>query len=119
MPCRDYYDDHPEAYYGPQLKNKDEEIERLKKQVSFAESALCATLKGFEAVLNHATQIDYVDPLEHIPLSEAGITQKELQDWRAKHAALDKKHKEAEKVKLVKKALAKLSAEERAALGLK
>jgi len=36
MPCRDYYDDHPEAYFGPKLSSAEAEIEKLKMQISFA-----------------------------------------------------------------------------------
>lgn len=42
MPCRDYYDDNPHAYF------KDVSEPALKKQISFAESALCQTLVALE-----------------------------------------------------------------------
>ena len=42
MPCRDYYDDHPEAYF------RDVTEPALKRQVAFAESALCQTLAALE-----------------------------------------------------------------------
>lgn len=84
MPCRDYYDDHPQAYYGPQLASKEAEIEKLKKQISFAESALCATLK----VVKNFADLD---------LDEAGITQNELRDWWIVHQELDRLHREEER----------------------
>jgi len=119
MPCMTYYDDNPEDYYGPKLKSKDAEIEKLKKQVSFAESALCATLNSLESVLNHDHQVEYVDPLDYINYPEAGITKPDLKSWRKRHAELDKKHRAKEKERLIKEALAKLSDSEKDALGLK
>lgn len=124
MPCRDYYDDHPEAYYGKNLADKDKEIEKLKKQISFAESALCASLKALENVINNVntdfkTEIN-PNPLVHISYNEAGITPTELAAWHKKHKALDAKHREQERLKKVKEeALAKLSDEEKRVLGIK
>lgn len=122
MPCRDYYDDHPEAYYGPKLADKDKEIEKLKKQVSFAESALCAALNALEHVDSLVETVSpktgtYYDWLNY---AEAGIEKKALLFWHAKHRALDKKHREEERLKKVREdALAKLTDEERKVLGVK
>ena len=116
MPCRDYYDDHPEQYF------KDVTKPALKKQISFAESALCQTLKDFERVL-HTIQYNvpglFINPLDHINYAEAGITRKELEQWWKQHKMLDAKHREAERLKKLREsALAKLSEEERKVLGV-
>ena len=110
MPCRDYYDDHPGAYYADTIKG-------LQKQVSFAESALCAALRTIEG--------DYgIDPADVIDCKDAGIKTKELSDWFKAHKELDAKHRaqEAEKkrvAELKKSALSKLTAEEKKVLGVK
>lgn len=115
MPCRDYYDDHPEQYY------KDVTEPALKKQVSFAESALCQTLAAFQAILiavnRHSDSPDRLttNPLDLINYEEAGITRKDLERWWKDHKALDEKHRKEE---ARKKALAKLTQAERVLLGL-
>lgn len=130
MPCRDYYDDHPEEYYGPKLANKDKEIDRLKKQVAFAESALCAVLRAGEDICKEQGYHFFTK----IRFEEAGITPTQLADWFRKHQQLDELHREAEQKKaqkalarveakrrlteLKESALAKLSDEEKAALNL-
>lgn len=107
MPCRDYYDDHPEAYF------KDVTEPALKKQISFAESALCQTLAAFERILKETK--DAVpgrlssDPLDFINYEEAGITKKQLKFWWLDHKKLDAKHRAEE---LKKTALTKLTKEE-------
>ena len=108
MPCRDYYDDHPEEYYADTIKY-------LRKQVSFAESALCATL----AALEHTNDEGSVAPdfYDSIDYKAAGITKKELQVWHKKHKDLDAIKKEQQK-SLKDQALAKLTKEERKVLGL-
>ena len=124
MPCRSYYDDHPDAYYESTSIG-------LKKQVSFAESALCQTLDAFERVLKefgeHADELS-TDPMDYIDYKQAGITRKELEEWRKEHKRLDAmaeaarlKKLEADKKKLeAKKAvMAKLTEEELIAFGLK
>lgn len=115
MPCRDYYDDHPQDYYGPMLANKDKEIEKLRKQISFAESALCATLKAGDELCKDRGYNFYAK----IDFDSAGITASELSKWQKKHNALDAKHREEARIKALKEtALAKLSLEEKKALGL-
>lgn len=129
MPCRDYYDDHPQEYYGNRLATAEDEIAKLKKQISFAESALCATLKAMESIVAPPNSgINNSSIFRWINFEEAGITQKQLMAWQKKHLALDKKHRaqekarlEAEEKKKRKKQLAedakkKLSAEEMDAL---
>lgn len=119
MPCRDYYDDHPDQYF------KDVTEPALKKQVSFAESALCQTLVAFARFLYAAKMHTgdpqlTLDPLDLIDYAEAGIKRADLEAWWKNHQALDKKHREEERLANVKKAaLAKLTAEERRALGIK
>lgn len=116
MPCRDYYDDHPQAYF------KDVTEPALKKQISFAESALCQALVALKHV---DSLIETVSPkkgdfYDWINFKEAGITKAQLVKWHKDHKALDDKHREAERVKKVKEAaLAKLTDEERKVLGVK
>lgn len=121
MPCRDYYDDHPEAYYGPKLKDQEAEIAKLKKQISFAESALCATLSALEHV-NGLTEVPHLPGqfYEWIDHDEAGITRESLINWHKQHKELDAKHREQERLQKVRTdALKKLSDEEKKALGIK
>jgi predicted ribosome quality control (RQC) complex YloA/Tae2 family protein len=137
MPCRDYIDDNPSAYFGPQLKKKDDEIDRLQKKLSFAESALCATLRAIEnAGINiyqphKSTSLD--SPM--IDWKNAGITSNELYKWFENHKKVDaairakiakqkqeallKQKKENEILEKKNKALKKLSKEERQILGIK
>lgn len=120
MPCRDYYDDHPEQYF------RDVTEPALKKQVSFAESALCQTLLALERVLvaigpknRDLLGLD-TNPLTLINYAEAGVERSELEAWWKNHQALDKKHREEERLVNIKKAaLAKLSPEERKVLGIR
>lgn len=131
MPCRDYYDDHPEAFYGEQLADKEAEIERLKERISFAESALCGVLRAVEDnVISY-----YNDLWAVIDYKGAGISRKKLEKWFTKHKALDEKIKkqeieriirereQAERQKQITKkrdaALVKLTPEERKLLGIK
>lgn len=101
MPCRDYYDDHPEAYFGPKLSSAEAEIEKLKMQISFAESALCAVLKALESVVAPPNSgISHSSIFRWINFEEAGITEKQLVAWQKKHQALDEKHRAQEKAKL-------------------
>ena len=115
MPCRDYYDHHPEQYF------KDVTEPALKKRISFAESALCATLATTEKLLEKLGTGDfgYRDVYEAIDYKEAGITEAQLREWHANHKLLDAQHRVEEIKKLKASALAKLTAEEKKALGLK
>lgn len=133
MPCRDYYDDHPEEYYGVQLQDKDKEIEKLKKQVSFAESSLCGLLTAFEKYLKICCSDS--KPYDHIDYAAAGITKKDLVKWHKKHRELDAKYRAEEQARIEKarkdeeerqsaerrraNALAKLTAEDKAILGIR
>lgn len=109
MPCRDYYDDHPEKYFT------DVTEPALKKQISFAESALCAALDALESFAKPAARGNETS-LDLIDYAAAGITKKELLAWRKKHKELDKQHRAEELAKAKKSALAKLSDVERKAL---
>lgn len=120
MPCRDFYDEHPNRYFH------DVTEPALKKQISFAESALCQVL----AALKHVdSQVETIAPkqgdwYDWINFKEAGITKQELVEWHKKHIELDEKHRaeEAEKkriAELKKSAYNKLTAEERKVLGIK
>lgn len=117
MPCRDYYDDHPNQYF------KDVTEPALKKQIAFAESALCQTLADFERFLHcvrHMVPELSLHPLDHINYTEAGITREELEQWWKQHKVLDAKNREAERLKKLREsALAKLTKEERKVLGIK
>ena len=118
MPCRDYYDDHPEQYYA-------DTIVGLKKQISFAESALCAALNALERVhdlanLDTKPLGDFYDWLDY---PGSGIKKKELIKWHTRHRELDAQHRaEAERMAIKQRirnqALAKLSPEERKILGV-
>ena len=108
MPCRDYYDDHPEQYF------RDVTEPALKKQISFAESALCATLAALRTYTD-----DKQDMFSLINYEEAGITKAELKAWYKTHSELDVKHRAMEAEKKRKAALAKLTPEERKLLGVK
>lgn len=116
MPCRDYYDDHPDQYF------KDYGEAALRKQISFAESALCQALAALEHV---DTQIETVGPKQGdfynwINFAAAGITKSDLVKWHKAHKKLDAKHREEEQQKQLKaSALAKLTPAERQALGIK
>ena len=113
MPCRDYYDDHPQQYF------KDVTEPALKKQISFAESALCQTLAALESVvMENGNFYDYID------FKAAGIKKADLIKWHKEHKELDAKHRDEENAKkekaaLKKSALAKLTPAEREALGVK
>lgn len=117
MPCRDYYQEYPDQYYA-------DTIAGLKKQISFAESALCAALNALEHVHGLANldtkQGDFYDWLNY---PGSGIKKKELVKWHTRHRELDAEHRaEAErraiKQRIRKQALAKLSTEERKILGV-
>lgn len=133
MPCRDYYDDNPAAYYGPKLADKDAEIAKLRKQISFAESALCQTLAALDDLFEDAQcRGEFYDTID---FAAAGITKAELVKWHTRHKELDAKHradelrrkaaaeakqKAAEKVKQERAdARAKLTPAERKLLGVR
>lgn len=126
MPCRDYYDDHPEAYYGPKLKDQEAEIAKLKKQISFAESALCATLDAL--ALADCNLTDYeggdrstIDFYAWINFGDAGIDRESVVKWHKRHKEIDAEHRAMEQERLKKvrsEALKKLSDEEKKVLGI-
>lgn len=116
MPCRDYYDDHPQAYYNDVTKPA------LQKQIAFAESALCQALVALEHV---DSLVETISPkrgdfYDWVNFREAGITKNELIEWHKKHKELDRKHREEDRLKKLKEtALAKLTDEEKKVLGVK
>lgn len=118
MPCRDYYDDHPEQYY------RDVTEPGLKAQVSFAESALCQTLAAFDRVLYDVAnrlpgELQSINCLDFINYDEAGIKRIDLEKWWTQHKALDAQHrKEEQERKARAAALAKLTKAEKKLLGL-
>ena len=116
MPCRDFYDDHPEQYF------KDVTEPALKKQIAFAESALCQALIALKYVdsLVETFSPKQGDFYDWINYKEAGITKAQLIKWHKEHRELDANHREQERLKQVREsALAKLSEEERKVLGVK
>ena len=119
MPCRDYYDETPSDYYA-------KEVIDLKKQVSFAESALCAALSSLEKYVNLYCKTD-ANVYDYINYRDAGIERSELIKWHTEHMRLDALHRQQEAEKMRKRraadkkkadALAKLTVEDRKALGL-
>jgi hypothetical protein len=108
MPCRDYMDDNPGAYYGEQLRDKAAEIERLQKKLSFAESALCAVLRSTE---NAGFDVFYKTGTIYVDWVDAGLNPKEVSAWFVKHKEVDKqvreKAKKAQMEKLAKEANAR------------
>jgi hypothetical protein len=120
MPCRDYYDYHPEEYF------KSVTEPALKKQVAFAESALCAALAALEHVdsLVETVSPKQGDYYNWLNFAEAGISKEELVKWHKRHKILDEKHRSEEREKkrvetLKKSALSKLTEEEKRVLGVK
>jgi hypothetical protein len=101
MPCRDYYDDHPEQYF------KEVTEPALKKRIAFAESALCAVLSVFD-------NCPFDEMWTEIDFKSAGITSEELAEWYAQHRARDQKIRDDK----IQKARAKLTPEEIELLGL-
>ena len=121
MPCRDYYDDHPDHYF------KDVTEPALKKQISFAESALCGALAALREVYNDTNEgspgWDANAFYDAINYKEMGLEKAEVIAWHKNHMALDAKHRaeEAEKKRLKQlraDALAKLTPEEKKVLGI-
>jgi len=101
MPCRDYYDDHPEQYF------RDVTEPTLKKRIAFAESALCAVLTVFDSA-------PFDEMWGEIDFAAAGITSEELATWHNQHRQLDHQIRDAK----IKAARAKLTLEELELLGL-
>lgn len=109
MPCRDYYDDHPNQYFKDILQAKlEEQVDVLKKRVAFAESALCMMVQLWE---NEDFQLDEI-PQEFY--DGAGIKYNELVLWWSEHSARDEEIKKQKR----EAALKKLTAEERKLLGV-
>jgi hypothetical protein len=116
MPCRDFYDDHPEQYF------KDVTEPALKRQIAFAESALCQTLAALQHVdsLVETSKPKRGDFYDWINFKEAGITKGQLIKWQKSHKKLDDKHREEERLRQIKEtALSKLTDEEQKVLGVK
>lgn len=118
MPCRDYYDDHPDQYF------KDVTEPALKARIAFAESALCQSLAAIEGMHQVLISVGVVSsrlhPFDGIDFDAAGITKESLIEWWKNHKERDASIVEANRIaKLKKSALQKLTADERTALGLK
>lgn len=105
MPCRDYYDDHPEQAFRDLIEPE------YKKKIAFLESALCGAMNALEK--------HNLETYKVIDFKEAGITPKELKTWYKEHQKQDSIRKAEEAKKKIKEnALAKLTAEEKEILGL-
>ena len=117
MPCRDYYDDHPEQYY------RDVTQPALKRQIAFAESVLCqalATIEHMDKLIEELSQPKQSDFYDWINFKEAGVTKAQVVKWHKDHKFLDARHREEARLKQVREAaLAKLTPEERQVLGIK
>ncbi len=117
MPCRDYYDDHPEQYF------KDVTEPALRARIAFAESALCMAMNTYvEAMFNETairetpkeTLFDQV--YDHFDYESAGIDKAAFVRWHKEHIRLDVMHREEENKRLLQASIAKLSPKEFAAL---
>lgn len=94
--------------YEEPRPNNDAEINRLKKQLAFAEASLCAAIKAGDKLSNNQF-------FTHIDFEEAGITLEDLMSWEIEHRKLDAARWE----KLKEEALAKLTEIDKRALGIK
>ena len=108
MPCNDGGDIHPvDAYH-------------TRKELEFVEAILCAVLTAIEkrwGSLRDSFLYEYMD------FRDAGFTEKQMLHWWDKHKARDaerrkRENEAAQKEKLKKQALAKLTPAERKALGI-
>ena len=111
MPCRDYYDDHPEQYF------RDVTEPALKARIAFAESALC----GLITAANNLTE----DLFDHVDWKNCGVERAELLQWYEAHMERERKIENERLAKAhqerqakIAKAKAKLTFEERELLGL-
>ncbi len=113
MPCRDYYDDHPDQYF------KDVTEPALKKQISFAESALCMVMNAYldvvfnETALNEVSKEMLFDQVyDHFDYVSAGIKEEEFIKWHKEHMRLDAEHRAEEQRQKLAHALGKLTPDE-------
>lgn len=107
MPCRDFYDEHPEQYF------RDVTEPALKARIAFAESALCAALTALRYHSEDRGRHEF-DFFDHINYKSAGINKEELKKWYKEHRERDLRIAEEKK----QAALAKLTKEDREILGL-
>lgn len=106
MPCRDW------------TVEEEREIER--RRSDFFEASLCGI---FTFLKNQPVKV-LEDVLDNLDYEEMGVTRKELEDWWRAHQREDEKRRKREeaarrKAELKAQALAKLTEEERKALGVK
>lgn len=106
MPCRDYYDDHPDQYF------KDVTEPQLKARIAFAESALCGLIRTIHALGLEQDLFDRVD------WQDCGIKREALIKWFHAHDAHDREIRQQEHARKIAAARAKLTAEELDLLGL-
>jgi len=136
MPCRDFIETHSTEYYGEPLADKDQEIERLRKRMSFIESALCGTITALE-FQNTVVRCSPYPVYGLIDYDAVGIKRSEFESWHKKHKNLDSRYlKEEHENNIVaenlnkellreanlqrkKKVLEKLSEEDRQILGIR
>ena len=111
MPCRDWPEGPVHTVY--------EDTPATKAKVKTLEAMLCAVLTASKNIgLDHDLQL-----IKRINERESGVTKKELFDWWAAHQEKDRARRRAEQAAELKRqvklqALAKLTPEERKALGL-
>jgi hypothetical protein len=107
MPCRSFED---ELYVGSPRHNQ------YVKTIASLEAMLCGIVRTMDLQQLSVT-------LSEVDWEEAGVTRKEFHNWWTKHEAEDaarkiKEEAAARKAKTKADALAKLTTEERKALGL-
>ena len=110
MPCRDYYDDHPELYF------RDFTEPALKKQIAFAESALCGVLSAFEEMNRHIHATERKEIWSYFDYKQMGIEKKDLIKWLSDHREAERKamaesEKKARRIKELEAELKRLKAE--------
>ena len=104
MPCRDYYDDHPDQYF------KDVTEPQLKARIAFAESALCGLIRA-----SHSLTQDLFDAVDW---QDCGIKREALIKWFHAHDAHDREIRQQEHARKIAAARAKLTPAEIELLGL-
>lgn len=116
MPCRDYYDDHPNQYCI------DIQLPDVKKKLAFAETALCALIKAVDNIPLASGQRGRAHVSDIIDYKEAGITKEEFLSWMKNHEKQDHDRRVKEEIrKSARKAelQAMLSDEDKELLGIK
>ena len=131
MPCRDYYDDHPQEYARQVQRANETKIDEQKRRLDDFARHLCFVCGALEKIGGK----NVWKALKELPNTEEhGNAAAEIETWWIQHqkddaaeaARLEAKRKAREEIKRAKAeeakkrnaALAKLTKEERKALGL-